>query len=484
MSNQQTIDDLRQAIKALEEQDSSLVARQNVTSESIIQITQQIEQISREAARLPFNSPERIALNQQARDLDDRRRVLRAQNDQLSQQINDIDAQIQRYERQIDRLENGLPLNEPQPVTETVTTSEGTTTITGDPFNDENTTVTQDQVVQGDPFNDPATVIRTPPVTDPYNSPNLFGDERNDQIDAIGGANAGIGASVTPDFEGDGAVSVLPQYKNPLNQAAFEPPPDWRVRLSLSSKSDYLYNAPDPGILMPLRDTGGVIYPYTPQINVTYNASYDAQQITHSNYKFYTYQGSSIESIAITGDFTAQSIPEANYLLAVIHFFRSATKMFYGQDQNPSRGIPPPLLYLSGHGAYQFDKHPVVISNFTYNLPNDVDYINAYPTGATIGINGESINQTQSKQPQFTNSRARVGQNGLSPGGAPPPPRFVKSAQMAEQLTRVPTKISISLTLLPMMSRYAVSNQFSLRDYASGKLLRGSKNPNLGGGAW
>ena len=48
--------------------------------------------------------------------------------------------------------------------------------------------------------------------------------------------------------------------------------------------------------------------------------------------------------------FTAQATFEANYMLAVIHFFRSVTKMFYGQDWQ--RGAPPPLVFLSGLGEY------------------------------------------------------------------------------------------------------------------------------------
>jgi hypothetical protein len=74
--------------------------------------------------------------------------------------------------------------------------------------------------------------------------------------------------------------------------------------------------------------------------------------------------------------FTAQSTSEANYLLAVITFFKSVTKMFYGQDAE--RGAPPPLTYLSGLGEYQFNEHPCVITQFNYTLPGDVDYITCW----------------------------------------------------------------------------------------------------------
>jgi len=128
---------------------------------------------------------------------------------------------------------------------------------------------------------------------------------------------------------------------------------DWRVRLSLADDQNYLYNLkPDPGILAPLKATNGVIFPYVPSVSVSYIASYDPTDVTHSNYKIYSYRQSSVESISLTCDFTAQDTNEANYLLAVIHFFRSVTKMFYGRDQNPKPGTPPPLCYLTGLGAF------------------------------------------------------------------------------------------------------------------------------------
>ncbi len=270
---------------------------------------------------------------------------------------------------------------------------------------------------------------------------------------------------------------------------AFASTPDWRFRIKLAPQSDYLYNAPNPGILAPLKGKG-VIFPYTPTISVTYTAKYDTNAIAHSNYNVYTYQGSAVENITVTGDFTAQDITEANYMLAVIHFCRSATKMFYGQDKN--RGVPPPLLYLSGLGEYQFDNHPVVLTNFTYTLPNDVDYINAYPSGGTTGINGASL--TPFQQPGFgrelggfgsaINSVMRLFGAGLTTRGTPTSGGAAQGMTSSAGMTRMPTKISISLTFSPMITRYAVSNKFSLTDYASGKLLQGSKNAGFGGGMW
>lgn len=261
---------------------------------------------------------------------------------------------------------------------------------------------------------------------------------------------------------------------------------DWRVRIKLADAADYFYNSDQPGIMAPLRSTNGVIFPYTPQISVTYAASYTPLDVIHTNYKFYSYKNSSVENLMITADFTAQNTVEANYLLAVIHFFRSATKMFYGQDQNPSRGVPPPLMYLSGYGPYQFDNHPVVITNFTYNLPVDVDYISAYPTNnsnALGGVNLAPYMPTAARSYSPLDRLRSLVSSGIAKGGLPPPPNFQNSQNINES-TRVPTKINIQLSCLPITTRNAVSNKFSLKNYANGSLLRGSVNPGTGGGFW
>jgi hypothetical protein len=205
---------------------------------------------------------------------------------------------------------------------------------------------------------------------------------------------------------------------------------------------------------------------------MAYKADYDQYALTHSNYKGYFYKSSSTEAVQMKATFTAQDSAEANYLLAVIHFFRSVTKMFYGQD--PQRGAPPPLVYLSGLGQYQFAAHPCVISSFSYQLPDSVDYIRARSTN----INGTNLLTRRVRQDLPTNPiSGAVGRlanlfsgQGISYGAEicrPPPPTLGQN-----QPTYVPTKMDINLTLLPVQSRRQVSQQFSLRGYANGDLLK------------
>jgi len=262
---------------------------------------------------------------------------------------------------------------------------------------------------------------------------------------------------------------------------------DWRVRLSLAAGADYLYNDTNhAGILAPLRATGGVVFPYTPGITIAYAANYESTKITHSNYSIFQYQSSGIESIQIAADFTAQDASEATYLLAVIHFLRTVTKMFYGQDQNPKAGTPPPLCFLHGLGAFQFDNHPLVISNFTYQLPDEVDYIRA---GTVVPVMpGESIAPQQPKKElNALQTLGRLVQNlsqfKIGPGGELEPPDFIQpGSYKVQEPTYVPTRIKIQLTALPVVSRNDISNTFSLQQYGSGSLMRGSLR--RGGGIW
>ena len=179
-------------------------------------------------------------------------------------------------------------------------------------------------------------------------------------------------------------------------------------------------------IFTPLKNLNGVLFPYTPQISVAHKASYDPVSLVHTNYTVPQYQHSAVDNISITGQFTANYPAEAEYILAMMHFFRTATKMFYGKDQ--LAGTPPPVLFLDGYGPYTFDHIPVVITGFDYTLPNDVDYISC---------------KTQYGEKQ-----------------------------------KVPTSLQIQLSMIPTYSRNKISNEFGLTRFANGLLVTGADSSN------
>ena len=269
-------------------------------------------------------------------------------------------------------------------------------------------------------------------------------------------------------------ATLQSRYKQPGNT-------DWRVRLALAPTSDYLYNASSTGILAPLAASNGVIFPYMPQISTAYRANYEQYDLVHSNFRGVYYKSSRVDDIQIRGTFTAQDTTEAAYLLATIHFFRSVTKMFYGKDAE--RGTPPPLVYLSGLGDYQFSKHPCLVSQFSYTLPNDVDYIRATNPNDYGGnlLNRRAPVQAAPGGINFAGARRLANTitagGPLTKGATPQTPQSNSVTGRVNNTgdfsTYVPTMMEIDITLVPVQTRSQVSKQFSLKDFANGNLLKG-----------
>jgi hypothetical protein len=318
--------------------------------------------------------------------------------------------------------------------------------------------------------------IRNPPQLDASLSPFIqaaqnIGSGLSTSLNSIETTFGAFGEQFSTLLKAKNQATLNARY----NQAASN---DWRVRLSLAPGADYLYMSPESerGILGPLFDTKGVIFPYMPSIETSYVANYDKYDLVHSNYRGYFYKNSAVNDVNIRATFTAQDTQEANYLLAVIHFFRSVTKMFYGQD--PIRGAPPPLVYLSGLGDYQFNGHPCLVSNFSYSLPNDVDYIRALAPN-NYGNLFSKRERTGSSSSGLLGSTAtrlvNAGLNAINPSqpNVPTPSIINTNVNNLSTATYVPTKIEINISLLPTNTRAQVSQQFSVKDFANGKLIKG-----------
>jgi len=164
---------------------------------------------------------------------------------------------------------------------------------------------------------------------------------------------------------------------------------DFRVKVTLPSESDLnniffggsrqqfknnKQKSPNE-VLSPLASEGGVIFPLTPSIIIQHAATYNPMSLTHSNYNFYSYAHSEIPSFTVTGEFPVQNSEDAQYWVAMLHFFRSVTKMFFGGANDSLKGNPPPILQLNGYGSYVFNNVPVVVTNFNVDMRADVDYI-------------------------------------------------------------------------------------------------------------
>tara|TARA_B110000503_G_scaffold113859_1_gene171019 strand:+ start:106 stop:957 length:852 start_codon:yes stop_codon:yes gene_type:complete len=200
---------------------------------------------------------------------------------------------------------------------------------------------------------------------------------------------------------------------------------DWRVSISVP---DVLLNKGD--ILAPLRESNGstawntgnrMIFPFNPTVLLSHSANYASIAPTHTNHPFYAYENSQVDNITITGEFFQENEDDAKYWIACLHFLRSATKMFYGNST--PLGNPPVVCRLNGYGKHIMNDIPVVITNFTTDLPVDVDYIQCT-------ING--------------------------------------------QVNYVPTQSSITVTLQPQYARRSMSG-FSLNEYVRGGHINGKE---------
>jgi hypothetical protein len=187
---------------------------------------------------------------------------------------------------------------------------------------------------------------------------------------------------------------------------------DWRTRLTINTD---LLGGP---VLGPLAAGKGIVFPYTPTLFVQHNAAYGAAGLTHTNYDHPTFESHQIGSVQITGQFTANSSAEADYLRGVLHFLRTVTKMFFGQDAEPIAGTPPPVLRLNASGDYIFANVPVVVESFSMELPSSVDYI-----------------------------------------------------RTSDGKTMIPTSTTVTITAKPTYTRIATSKRFGLKKFASGGLL-------------
>ena len=154
---------------------------------------------------------------------------------------------------------------------------------------------------------------------------------------------------------------------------------DWRVRLSLANWTSF-QSSP---VLAPLKEAGGLVFPYTPRITIKSTASYDTLSPTHSNFPFKVYKNSDPGQIVISAPMNVEDSTQALYWIACVHYLRSLAHMFAGND--PKAGNPPPIVFLNGYGNYVLKNVPVVLTSFSTSLDNDCDYIGCDVVGSAMG---------------------------------------------------------------------------------------------------
>lgn len=218
---------------------------------------------------------------------------------------------------------------------------------------------------------------------------------------------------------------------------------DWRVKLTLLENQGLIETN---GILSPLSDEGGVVFPYTPNITISHSAYYESYDPVQTNYKYHAYSNSAIDNVTIPADFTAQNEDEARYLLASFHFFRTITKSFYGNG-GAQQGNPPPVCNLNAYGYYVFNNVPVIITNFTTDFRQEVDYISVDiaddPNRDVLLNEGSELKNVIASQ----DSRNLPSESGYR--------------------VWVPSLMTMTVQVMPVYSRQT-TRQFSLQEFARG----------------
>lgn len=141
--------------------------------------------------------------------------------------------------------------------------------------------------------------------------------------------------------------------------------------------------------------TNGIIFPYTPSIDMSFKADYESTSLLHSNLAINQYKNSPPSSIDIQADFTADTEENAEYMYAVLIFLRAMTKTDFGINakRRDAAGMPPPVLYLNGWSK-MIDNIPVIVTSVNQNLPKDKHYVHLtrnnlnvwLPTSMTLHI--------------------------------------------------------------------------------------------------
>ena len=230
---------------------------------------------------------------------------------------------------------------------------------------------------------------------------------------------------------------------------------DFRARLIIPASSKLRDTFLKSKVLRPLDRMGGMVFPLTPSIIVQHTAHYNAMASVHNNYPFYAYQNSETSSFTVIGDFPVQNWEDAQHWVATLHFLRTVTKMFFGGANNDVyKGAPPPILKFSAYGDYVFSNVPTVVTNFSVELTNSVDYIST-TRGRTY------LRSQQAQGDGIDDIEIDTNSDNLTTSWAP-------------------TMSTFSLQLQPIYSRASLGD-FSLQKFANGSQDLNSNDPDGNG---
>ena len=216
------------------------------------------------------------------------------------------------------------------------------------------------------------------------------------------------------------------------------------------------------GIITPLRNTNGLVWPYQPTITYSQDINYTSIELVHTNQEMYAYTRTNAVKLSVDGAFSVQNQTEGVYAIACIHFLQTVSKMNFGSTDT-NAGTPPPILLFDAYGDFMFNALPVIVTNFSVTLPNDVDYVpinRAYLS--TDNSNGStSIDYTKT-------DIAALG-DGYD---------FLQQSQSGS--IWLPAMFNISVSITVQNTPAVLRNNFNLDQFRSGQLMQNNNNGTAG----
>lgn len=224
-----------------------------------------------------------------------------------------------------------------------------------------------------------------------------------------------------------------------------------------------------------LGKVGGLIFPYTPKISMSYAVNYETTDIPQSNVQYNSYKNSPPPSIDVTAHFTSDNNGQAKHMLSAIWFLQALSKCdvgdgktyYVGKDKTVGGGgLPPPILYFNAY-EQMLENIPVVLKSFSFSYPDDIDYVN-------LIINMENYNEYN----DIDNSFMTIDYRDTKSVNALVNKINMYTTTLNDPLKMsfwLPMKMDISMSFLIQPNLAREDNVFNLDAYKAGIL----KNPNI-----
>lgn len=222
-----------------------------------------------------------------------------------------------------------------------------------------------------------------------------------------------------------------------------------------------------------LGEVGGLIFPYTPKISMSYAVNYETTDIPQSNIQYNSYKNSPPPSIDVTAHFTADNNGQAKHMLSAIWFLQALSKCdvgdgktYYTTTVKSGGGLPPPVLYFNAY-EQMLENIPVVLKAFNFSYPDDIDYVN-------LIINMENYNEYN----DIDNSFMTIDYRDTESVNALVNKINMYTTTLNDPLKMsfwLPMKMDISMSFLIQPNLAREDNVFNLDAYKAGIL----KNPNI-----